>query len=281
MKIRLHEATRDDSLRLAHFLKKRADTCMFMRANLQNYGIGQSDYKHAMRYFLREQGGQIVGVGAISNSGMVMVQAEEAIADIAAFMQTELGAADVAGFLGESGMITEMRAALGLADREAGFDEKEPLFSLDLADLVIPVVSGATLRKACGVDMTRMLEWTYDYRLETGLMPTGEDARAAVKQEVLATLKRGNTRQLIHKGKVVAKTAFNAELPDMVQVGGVYTPPEFRNRGYARLAVALHLEEARNNGVERAILFASGEAAARAYRAIGFGQIGHYTITIF
>jgi len=76
-------------------------------------------------------------------------------------------------------------------------------------------------------------------------------------------------------------TSFNAELPDMVQVGGVYTPPEFRNRGYARLAVALHLDAARKTGVTRAILFASGDAAARAYRAIGFRQTGHYTITVF
>ncbi len=281
MKIRIHEATRDDSLRLAHFLKKNADTCMFMRANLKNHGIGRSDHKHAMRYFLRERGAQIVGVGAISNSGMVMVQADDGIAEIAGFMRENMDVDGVAGFLGESGMVAAMRAALGLADHAAKLDDVEPMFALDLADLQIPMIEGATLRKACGVDMARLLDWTCEYRLETGLMQAGPDARAEVRQEVLATLERGDTRLLVHKGEVVAKTAFNAELPDMVQVGGVYTPPEFRGRGYARLAVALHLEEARRNGVTRAILFASGEAAVRAYRAIGFVQTGHYTVTIF
>ncbi len=281
MKTRIHEATPADAAKLAAFLHEHADTCMFMRANLQNHGIGQRDHNHAMRYFLRERGAQIVGVGAISSSGMVMVQADDGIAEIAGFMRENIDVDGVAGFLGESGMVAEMRAALGLADHAAKFDDNEPMFALDLADLQIPMIRGATLRKACGVDMARLLDWTYEYRLETGLMQAGPDARAEVRQEVLATLKRGNTRQLVHKGKVVAKTAFNAELPDMVQVGGVYTPPEFRHRGYARLAVALHLDAARKTGVTRAILFASGDAAARAYRAIGFRQTGHYTITVF
>lgn len=281
MRVFIHEATRDDTLRLAAFLKRHAATCMFMRANLENYGIGQSDHQHAMRYFLRERGAQIIGVGAISNSGMLMVQANAGIADIAAFMQGEPGDVQIAGLLGESGMVDEMRAALGLADRPTTFDKKEPLFSLDLDDLVIPEIKGASMRKACGVDLTRLLKWSYDYNIETGLRAEGEDTRAAVKTDVLAALKRGNTRQLIHKGQVVAKTAFNAELPDMVQIGGVYTPPEFRGRGYARLIVALHLAEVRKTGVKKAILFASGESAVRAYRAIGFRQIGHYTIMIF
>jgi predicted GNAT family acetyltransferase len=59
-------------------------------------------------------------------------------------------------------------------------------------------------------------------------------------------------------------------LPDVVQVGGVYTPPALRGKGHARLALALHLAEARGKGVGRAILYAFSEPAARAYRAIGF-----------
>ncbi len=281
MRVFIHEATRDDSLRLAHFLKRHSDTTMFMRANLQNHGIGQSDHKHAMRYFLRERGAQIVGVGAISNSGMLMVQADEGIADIAAHMKSALGDVEIAGFLGESTMVGEMRAAFGLPPRETVLDEAETLFSLPLSDLEIPRLKGASLRKACGVDLPRLLEWTYDYMVETGLKTAGEDTRAVVKKDVLSSLKHGNLRLLVHKGKAVAKTSFNAAMPDMVQIGGVYTPPDFRGRGYARLAVALHLEEARKNGVERAILFASNPAAIRAYRAIGFREIGAYTMTIF
>jgi predicted GNAT family acetyltransferase len=74
---------------------------------------------------------------------------------------------------------------------------------------------------------------------------------------------------------------FNARLPGIVQVGAVWTPPEHRRKGFARAAVALHLAEARAEGVSRAILFTSNPFAARAYRALGFSEIGRFTILLF
>ena len=82
-------------------------------------------------------------------------------------------------------------------------------------------------------------------------------------------------------GAPVAKTGFNAVLPDMVQVGAVYTPPDLRGRGYARRAVALHLAQARDLGVQRAILFSANAAASRAYEAIGFQRVGAYRVALF
>jgi predicted GNAT family acetyltransferase len=76
-------------------------------------------------------------------------------------------------------------------------------------------------------------------------------------------------------------TGFNAALPDIVQIGSVYTPPEFRGQGHARRALALHLAQARDQGVTTAILFASGPAAVRAYQSIGFRQIGEYAQVAF
>jgi uncharacterized protein len=87
---------------------------------------------------------------------------------------------------------------------------------------------------------------------------------------------------LENEGRIVATSAFNATLPDMVQVGGVYTPPEFRNRGYARSVVAGSLLEAAQRGAARAVLFTGTDMAAaqRAYTALGFTRIGEYGLLI-
>jgi len=103
-----------------------------------------------------------------------------------------------------------------------------------------------------------------------------EEARGRAER-ALAT---GDVRLLELDGAPVAMTAINARLPDMVQIGGVYTPEELRGRGYARLAVALHMAEERAKAVRTAILFASGPAACRAYEAIGFERIGTYSLAI-
>ena len=83
------------------------------------------------------------------------------------------------------------------------------------------------------------------------------------------------------QGAPVAYSAFNARLPEIVQVGGVWTPPDRRGRGYARAVVAGSLLEARAEGVRRAVLFTSNPMARRAYEALGFRKIGEYGLVIF
>ncbi|WP_255362889.1 GNAT family N-acetyltransferase [Anabaena sp. CA = ATCC 33047] len=81
---------------------------------------------------------------------------------------------------------------------------------------------------------------------------------------------------LVAEDQPVAYSAFSGRLPDVVQIGGVWTPPELRGKGYAKCVVAGSLLEVRSQGVHRAILFTSPEnlAAQAAYRGIGFHPTG-------
>ena len=83
-------------------------------------------------------------------------------------------------------------------------------------------------------------------------------------------------------GTLVSTCTFNAEIREVVQVGGVYTPPEARGRGYARSVVAAALLDARAECAGDAILFTDddNQAAQKAYRAIGFRPIGNYRIVL-
>ena len=110
---------------------------------------------------------------------------------------------------------------------------------------------------------------------------TPEDARTQAEEDIANYIDADSHRILMVEGTPVAMTGFNATQPEAVQVGGVYTPPELRRRGYGRLAVALHLAEARQKGATRAILFSAGPAATRAYEALGFQHIGAYGFVLF
>jgi uncharacterized protein len=72
-----------------------------------------------------------------------------------------------------------------------------------------------------------------------------------------------------------------ARADESVQIGGVWTPPELRNRGYGRAVVAGALHESARDGVTRAVLFTDNPAARRSYERLGFRQIGEYGITIY
>ena len=84
-------------------------------------------------------------------------------------------------------------------------------------------------------------------------------------------------------GAPVAYAAFNANLPDTVQLGGVWTPPEYRRRDYARNVVAGALLAAREAGVRRAVLFtgANNCPAQSAYSSLGFVRVGGYGLVMF
>ena len=128
------------------------------------------------------------------------------------------------------------------------------------------------------VDVATAVAWrqAYDAELHLGASSV-EDAEAQVQRWIA----EDTHRFLMIDGTPAAMTGFNAVLPDIVQVGGVYTPPSARNRGLARHAVALHLAEARDAGVSRATLFAATNAAVACYRPLGFERIGDFALVLF
>lgn len=255
---------------------------MFLRSNLRDFGMGNKKDPYAMRYFLRERGGAIQGVGAIANTGTLMMQATDGLDEIADFMREVLPEdTEYPMILGDTKQVEIMREAFGLADAPTTMDEVEPLFALNLDKLIVPSTNGAILRKTEMSDLPLLGDWPYAYDLETGLRKFGEGVREESQKEAASRIKKSRSRLLIHNGQPVAQTGFNAVLPDAVQIGGVFTPPELRRNGYGRLAVALHLVEVKAQGVKNAILFSNNEHASQAYRGIGFNQIGTFTLTIF
>jgi len=75
--------------------------------------------------------------------------------------------------------------------------------------------------------------------------------------------------------KLVSYASSFLQLPQIWMIGGVYTHPEFRNKGYATLATSAVTEEALNNA-ENAALFVGSDnnPAIRVYEKIGYKKIG-------
>jgi predicted GNAT family acetyltransferase len=128
-----------------------------------------------------------------------------------------------------------------------------------------------------------LVRWRHDYLVEaTGAVP-GEHLMAEASEQVSRALRERSLFVLTHEQSIVACTAFNARLPEVVQVGGVYTPRHLRNQGHARAAVAGSLRTARDEGSQTAVLFTPMEnhPAQRAYRALGFEEVGDFGLILF
>jgi RimJ/RimL family protein N-acetyltransferase len=76
-------------------------------------------------------------------------------------------------------------------------------------------------------------------------------------------------------GQLVSYAGSFIQLPQVWMIGGVYTHPDHRNKGYATLATSAVTEEALNNA-EAAALFVRSDnyPATKAYEKIGYKNIG-------
>ena len=276
------EAAKGDEAALEGYLVRHFTTTMFMRGNLRDHGLGNREAPYAMRYFIRYQEGVITGVGALANIGAIMLQADGDAAEIVAHIAGHLPK----GFrpdaiTGAPEQVAAVVEGLGFGALPTRMNDTEPLFLLEKAKLIPADMAGFTLRPAKLADLPVLAAWNFAYDIEVLGATESAAARADSFEETERTIKRGHQRVLVKDGELVAQTNFNAVMSDTVQIGGVYTPPEVRGNGYARRAVAAHLDEAFATGVENAILFSASESASKAYRAVGFRQIGHYQIILF
>lgn len=244
---------------------------MFPLSNLADHGW-EASAPRAMRFWVDRAAPAVLGV---SNEGMLMPQAPGHGFSGA---RTALDGRTIMGAVGEASQVRRLLAALGLDGAPAIVDEDEPQFVLDLADLAAPAPGGTLAPLAADPDRARA--WRAAYLVET-VGETADEAAAIAATDVARHIETGSHRFLMLDGEPVAMTGWNARLPEIVQVGGVYTPPALRGRGHARRALALHLADAAAEGARRATLFASGPAAVRAYEALGFRRIGDFALTLF
>jgi RimJ/RimL family protein N-acetyltransferase len=274
-----HEATEDRSAAIADFLRGRLDRAMFPLSNLTHHGMGRTG-RYQMRFWLAGKGDTVEAALGLSAMGMLLPVLPVPLAQDLTGLRTALAGERIAGIIGPPDAVQALFAALNLPQAAVQHQADEPGFALDLADLVLPDDPALTLRSLRRADRTLLVRWRAAYRGEvTGTPPDRRAAAAA--EDIDSYLAEGSHRLLLKDGVPVAMTGFNAALPEAVQIGGVYTPPELRGHGYARAAVALHLAEARAAGVPRAVLFAANDQAARAYRAIGFRPSGRTMMMLF
>ena len=266
-------ARQADLPEVAAFLAARTHLAMFPLSNLRQHGI-TGDNPHRLTLWLARKDGAISDVVALNLAGMVMPLLPSAHFAAAANV---LRGQSLTGLIGAQDWVRPLQDALRLRSTPM-LDRDEPHFLLPLSDLR-PQPGPGELMPLAMAPAPVIKDWLAAYVAETLAAPASR-----IPQEVEARYERYTKAEshmcLMDGDRPLAMTGFNARLPDMVQIGGVFTPPELRGRGHARRALALHLAKARQWGVAQATLFAASDAAASAYRAVGFRQVGKWTLLL-
>jgi GNAT superfamily N-acetyltransferase len=145
-----------------------------------------------------------------------------------------------------------------------------------------PVYPGLSARLASPADLDALMCLQEAYEREEVLTSVHEFNLAACR----ASLARALERQLIYVaeeyGVPVGKAGTNARGFGVDQIGGVYTLPERRGRGVARLLMEELLFEIGRSGKRAALFVKPTNASARAlYFGLGFRDVGDYRADYF
>jgi uncharacterized protein len=274
-----------DEAVLEAFLLPRVEWSMFLLGNLRTAGLLDRGQRFGGTYAAALEGGSIVATVAHYWNGNLVFQAPVHVEALWRLAVAASGRA-IRGLIGPAEQVSLAEAGLALEAGSAQLDEREVLYSLALPDLLVPEALRAgrvRARRVEGRDRELLAHWVAGYSREA----LGEEDRPELLIRSRASAERllaeARTWLLEADGTPVAMSSFNAALPEAVQVGGVWTPPQRRNRAYGRAVVAASLLAARAEGVQKAILF-TGEAnwpARRAYEALGFSPIGDYRLLLF
>lgn len=266
-------ATQADVSEIDAFLSAHVACAMFPLTNLREHGIS-GDASTAQSLWLSRQDGLVTDVLALTQAGIVLPVLPSA---------TYAAAARVLAGRGLTGIVGRQDWARGVAQvcnltGPFTLNRDEPHFALDLCDLRLPQGAGQIVPLSQAPEDT-IKQWIHAYMIEALDTP-----KAQADVEVFTRYDRyvaASSHVVLMDGpQPLAMCGFNARLPHIVQVGGVYAPPALRGQGHARRAIAQHLAQARLAGVRRAVLFAASQAAANTYRALGFSQIGDWTLLL-
>lgn len=271
-----------DEPALDAFLISHRDSSMFLRANARRAGLADGGEPLHGSYVAAVHDGAIVAVAAHYWNGMVVLQAPLLAGELARAAVAHSGR-DLRGFAGPWDQVRTARDALGASGRIAGKAGRETLYALPLADLAVPhqLTSGLWVcRHGLPHEESLLIDWRMAYAREALGAVDAPTLRDEARADIGLLRREQADFVLEHDGRPVAFAAYNARLPDIVQIGGVWTPPGLRGHGYGRGVTAGALLAARAGGATRAVLFTDSPAASRAYEALGFRRAGEYGLVL-
>jgi len=273
----------EDGPALRNFLERHADSSMLLLSNLTHAGLDSPGQVYGGVYAGQFDDGILTGVAAHCWNGNLLLQAPRNPVAVAR-AAVEASGKEVCGLVGPADQTTTARVGLGLMETATQVARDEALLALDLKDLIVPeaLLKGQLVcRRPRASELDLLINWRADYRVEATNEPEGPELRWSSRLEIERLRAEKKQWVLARDGRLVATCAFHTNIGPHVQIGGVWTPPAYRSKGYARAVVAGALLRARQDGAKRATLFTDEPSARRAYEAVGFHPVGEFGLVLF
>lgn len=271
----------EDTEKLLDYLRSFQTECLFIYSNLKIAGIDYHGEDFQGEYFgaYHDDESKILGVIVHYWNGNLMVHArpQTLLESLCEYLKNQIHR-PIAGIIGLQDMAQVLIEALKIKHQDFRINRSEDLFELDLKDLSItPLPHNLTLIKLIDAPKNIIVEWMKAYDVE---------ALGAVIDDTLLSKAESKYQQMLELGAwvllkdsiPVSICGFNAKVDQTCQVGPVWTPPEHRNKGYAKFCVGHALIQQMQQGYKKSLLFTNNPAAEKVYISLGFKKFNHFCL---
>lgn len=274
----LEESTTSEAI---DFLKEKEDFALFLLGNLQTHGSKLSSAPNSGNFKLLRLDGKICTVFCLTRRGNLLVQSDRSDS---LTLETILKACEdedlpLLGLLGEwsfSSQFWPLFFQKKILSKEV-FASKQRLYTLELTQVQPP--QDPHVRSLLPKDYEKWRPLRLDYLKEEGLP---HDLSEEQLQALFLEKAEGNISWgYFLDGELLSMAELNAKTLDLGQVGGVYTQPLHRRKGYGKAVMHKLISDAKNTHKLRKLIIFTGEEnhpARKLYESLGVKPSGHYAL---
>lgn len=263
------------------FLEAHGDSTLFLLSSLTEHGTRLGEARNSGNFKCVHADGEMRAVFVLNRRGNLLVETggcTDFAAQIAAACLNE--PVPLRGLLGEwrgaSAVWECLRTEHGYVEDYAS---REWLYGLEL-ERVNRFDSPLDVRMLRPEDFVLWEPLNTAFLTEAGMMPlraTLDERRLAFEHDARARCFFGG----FAGDALVSVAHLNARHEERGQIGGVYTAPEHRRRGFSRAVMsAVARESAKVHGLRRLVLFTGEEnrPAQQLYESLGFERVGEFAL---
>jgi predicted GNAT family acetyltransferase len=263
----------------SYFIHHWAST-MFVRSNYRVGGLIDQGHPTQGTYVAAwDEGGAIEALAVHYHTGAMIVHAPRHLSPVVHATAARSGRV-VTAIAGPWMQVETAATASGVFDRPAMVGTPQTLMTVALKDVGVPeatIRENIRARLATNADLEILLPWRMMRDSETHGLPDTAARRRVVRADMEEHV-RAQGLYVAETRQLVAMCSYDTWAKDGVQIGGIWVPALYREKGYGAVAVAAAAADALKHGVPRATLLVEKAhgSTVQACRALGFTSFGEY-----
>lgn len=157
----------------------------------------------------------------------------------------------------------------------------QPLLNIDQPPLLAP---DPLVRRALAKETELLLPACVAmFTEEVGISPVSAGGLSAYRARINELVSTGRSLVRIDRGEIIFKAEIGVVTDLVCQIQGVWVPPQYRGRGYAKAGMAAVVNYARNHFSPNVSLYVNdyNERARAIYKKVGFIQHSTFATVLF